>query len=80
MPKRYSEMTDRELVSEAHIVGGVPAGATLEAMRRLRQSFDRFNQSSDKYSRRMLWLNVILTILTAIQVVAAWPIIKGMLK
>jgi hypothetical protein len=50
MPKRYLEMTDGELVGEASIVGGVPAGATLEAMRWLRQSFDRFNQSSDKYS------------------------------
>jgi hypothetical protein len=52
-------------------------GSLIEAVRRLANSIDRASESSDRYSRRMLWLTwaiVVLTIvligLTVVQVVA----------
>ena len=72
--KLWEECTDVELIGEAEYRTG--QGAIVEAMRRLRQSIERFSASSDRYSRRMLWLNIVLTVLTLIQVIAVYPVIK----
>jgi hypothetical protein len=42
-------------------------------MRRLRVALERASVKSDAYSRRMLWLTVAIFLLTAVQVIAAFP-------
>jgi hypothetical protein len=55
-------------------------GAPVEAMRRLRVAMEKASASSDRYSRRMLWLTVIVTVLTAVQVVGAIDVIRHWIK
>jgi hypothetical protein len=52
-------------------------GAQVEAMRRLRTTIEVFSDSSDRYSRRMLWLTIVLLLLTLVQAAAVVPIIRG---
>jgi hypothetical protein len=51
-------------------------GASVEAMRRLRESIDKLRTSSDRYATWMLWLTVVLAIRTAAQLVSAVEIIR----
>jgi hypothetical protein len=55
-------------------------GTLVEAMRRLRVSIERAGERSDRYSRLMLWLTIILAILTFVQVIAVLPTIKAWLS
>ena len=70
------DWTDDQLFAEAQ-VGLKGGGPAVESMRRLRESIDRFSISSDRYSKRMLWLTVVLMVLTALQAIAVVPIILG---
>jgi hypothetical protein len=79
IPKPWKDWTDDELAREAEI-GSRGQGAVVESTRRLRDRVDAFSASSDKYSARMLWLNIILTVLTLVQVIAVIPVIKGWFK
>jgi hypothetical protein len=65
------QWTDDRLTAEAES-GLRGQGALVEAMRRLRESVDRFSTSSDTYARRMLWLTIAIGILTLVQVVVAF--------
>jgi hypothetical protein len=63
-----------QLASEAQ-AGLSGQGAVVEAMHRLTDAVDAFSKSSDTYSHRMFWLNIILLILTVVQaaaVIKAW--------
>jgi hypothetical protein len=51
-------------------------GASVEAMRRLRESIDKLRTSSDRYATWMLGLTVVLAILTAAQLVSVVEIIR----
>jgi hypothetical protein len=42
----------------------------VEAMHRLTVRLDAFSASSDRYSNRMFWLNIILVVLTVVQAAA----------
>jgi hypothetical protein len=67
------DRTDDELFAAAE-AGLKGQGAVVEAMRRLRNALDDLRQSSDKYSRRMLWLTIVLTVLTVVLAYKAlWP-------
>ena len=46
---------------------------TLRSQKALKESVDAFNVSSEKYSRRIVWLTVVLTILTLVLLVVAIP-------
>jgi hypothetical protein len=74
--KSWKDKTDDELAKEAH-AGRVGQGGVVESIRRLRDSVDAFSASSDKYSARMFWLNIILAVLTLVQAIAVIPVIKG---
>ena len=65
------KLTDEELVELASEQGG--GGAVVEAMRRLRQAVENSRVSSDRYSRRMLFLTWVLVIVT---IVLAVPVAK----
>jgi hypothetical protein len=69
--KPWKDWTDDELAEEAQ-TGTRGQGAIVEASRRLRESFSAFSVSSDKYSRWMLCLTIVLTVLTVVQVVAVF--------
>ena len=75
MSNEWAELSDQELAKIAQD-GLQGQGAPVEAMRRLRVAMERASESSDRYSRRMLWLTVIVTVLTAVQVVSAIDVIK----
>jgi hypothetical protein len=66
--KPWKDWSDDELSDEAD-EGRRGQGAVVEATR-------RFRVSSDKYSRRLVVLTVILTVLTLIQAIAVVPVIK----
>jgi hypothetical protein len=68
-------LTDDELAQVAQD-GLQGQGAPVEAMRRLRDVIDQSSKQNDTYSRRMLWLTIVLTVLTIVQVIAAIPSIK----
>ncbi len=51
------------------------AGATVEAMRRLRVAMENANTSSERYARGLLWLTVVLVVLT---IVLAIPVVKDL--
>jgi hypothetical protein len=77
--KPWRNWTDDELAAAAD-TGLRGQGAAVEALRRLRDRLDLFSASSDKYSRRMFWLNIILAVLTLVQAIAVVPVIKGWFK
>jgi len=64
--KPWKDWTDDELAKEAQ-TGVRGQGAIVEATRRLRESIRAFSISSDKYSRWMFWLTIVLTVLTLVQ-------------
>jgi len=74
--KPWKDWTDDELADAAQ-QGMTGQGAQVEAMRRLKESIVTFSGSSDRYSRRMLWLTIVLLILTLVQAIAVVPNIKG---
>ena len=57
--KPWKDWTDDELADAAQ-QGMTGQGAQVEAMRRLKESIVTFSGSSDRYSRRMLWLTIVL--------------------
>ena len=69
-----SLMTSASSPWEAAVRGN--PGASVEAMRRLRESIDKLRTSSARYAIWMLWLTVALTILTAAQLVSVVEIIR----
>ena len=79
MSNEWAELSDQELAKIAQD-GLQGQGAPVEAMRRLRVAMERASESSDRYSRRMLWLTVIVTVLTAVQVVGAIDVIRHWIK
>jgi hypothetical protein len=67
----WRDKSDEELAEPL----GYSERSQLEAMRRLRKSIEDASESSDRYSGSMLlltkaivWLTIILTVLTAVQV------------
>jgi hypothetical protein len=78
MANEWTELTDDKLASIAQ-QGLQRQGAPVEAMRRLRVAIEQSSIKSDTYSRRMLWLTVVLAILIFVQVVVVTPAIKVLL-
>ena len=72
MANEWPKLSDDELARIAQD-GLQGQGAPVEAMRRLRNAIERASTKSDTYSRRMLWLTVAIFLLTAVQVIAAFP-------
>ena len=62
-----------EELAEGADTGLRGSGGVVEANHRLTEAIANFQRSSDRYSGRMLWLTIVLTILTAVQVVALLP-------
>jgi hypothetical protein len=80
-------LTDDQLNFEVRATFGAGGGATMEAIRRLRERLDTLTHSNHAYARSIYRLNMTLTIvsmilvvLTTVQIVAAWPIIKATLS
>jgi hypothetical protein len=74
MTNPWTDLPDDQLAKIAQD-GLQGQGAPVEAMRRLRIAIERASSESDKYSRRMYWLTVVVTLLTLIQVAALLPAI-----
>lgn len=55
-------------------------GALVEAMRRLRAVIETASAKGDTYSRRMLYLTIVLTILTIVKVIAVFPAVVSAIK
>jgi hypothetical protein len=72
----WTQLSDEKLARIAQD-GMQGQGAPVEAMRRLRVAIEEASAKSDTYSRRMLWLTIVLIVLTLVQVIAAVPIIKS---
>jgi hypothetical protein len=72
MANEWPQLSDDELARIAKD-GLQGQGAPVEAMRRLKNAIERANTRSETYSRRMLWLTVAIFLLTAVQVIAAFP-------
>jgi hypothetical protein len=79
MSDEWSRLSDQQLAKIAQD-GLQEQGAPVEAMRRLRLALESAGQSSDRYSRRMFWLTVIIAVLTAIQAISAIDVIKNWFK
>ncbi len=87
MPENaMTELTDDQLNFEVRGSFGAGGGAAMEAIRRLRERLDIVTQSNHRYARSIYRLNITLTILsmilsvlTVVQVLAAWPNIKAAL-
>ena len=62
----WSTQDWKQLADEAQ-TGVRGQGAVVEAMHRLTNRFDAFSTSSDRYSNRMFWLNILLLFLTVVQ-------------
>ena len=76
MTNEWTQLSDEKLARIAQD-GMQGQGAPVEAMRRLRVAIEKSSAKSDTYSRRMLWLTIVLIALTLVQVIAAVPIIKS---
>ena len=76
MTNEWTQLSDEKLARIAQD-GMQGQGAPVEAMRRLRVAIEEASAKSDTYSRRMLWLTIVLIVLTLVQVIAAVPIIKS---
>jgi hypothetical protein len=72
MTSPWTDLPDDQLAKIAQD-GLQGQGAPVEAMRRLRIAIERASAESDKYSRRMYWLTVVVTLLTLVQVAALLP-------
>jgi hypothetical protein len=74
MTINLSDKTDDELIAEAQSGQERSQMVAVEVARRLRNSIDALRQSTDKYSRLLVWLTGVLTVLTAVLVYKAfWP-------
>ena len=74
----WSDFGWKQLADEAQ-AGMRGQGALVESMHRLTDQLAAFSKSSDRYSSRMFWLNIILLMLTVLQVAAAittWDLIS----
>jgi len=79
MTDEWPQLSDEKLARIAQD-GLQGQGAPVEAMRRLRVAIETWSVKSDIYSRRVLWLTIILTILTLVQLIAAAPAIVAVIK
>ncbi len=79
MSDEWAKLSEEQLTRVAQD-GMQGQGAPVEAMRRLRVALERAGESSDRYSRRMLWLTVIITVLTTIQAISAIDVIRHWIK
>ncbi len=76
MDRQWRDWTWDELANEAQ-TGTRGQGAVVEASRRLTDRIDAFRTGSDRYSRQMFWLTVVLTVLTLVMAIPVIPVIKG---
>jgi hypothetical protein len=76
MTNEWVDLSDEKLAKIAQ-EGMQGQGAPVEAMRRLRVAIEESSAKSDTYSLRMLWLTIMITALTLVQAIAAFPVIKG---
>lgn len=72
MSDEWRALSDEKLARVAQD-GMQGQGAPVEAMRRLRVAIETGSTKSDTYSRRMLWLTIVLAVLTLVQVIAVVP-------
>lgn len=79
MTNEWAKLPDDELarIAKDDLQG---QGAPVEAMRRLRLAIEKSSVNSDTYSRRMLWLTIILTLLTIVQAIAAIPAVLSVVR
>lgn len=77
MTRPHDQWTWEELIKSAQD-GLKRSGAAIEAMRRVVVSVDAFSQSSDRYSKRIWWLSVVIGVFAAVQAVAAIDSIRKM--
>jgi hypothetical protein len=68
----FSNEDDKALIVEGQKDDQRYQVAQLEAMRRLKNSMDNLRQSTDKYSRWLIWLTLVLAALTAVLVYKAF--------
>jgi len=73
----WQEHTDDSLIEHAASHRDFAGPAAMEMQRRLMVAIQAFKMSSDRSAFRMLWLTVMIAVLAAIQVAAAFPIIKS---
>jgi hypothetical protein len=75
----WSRLSDQQLakVAKDDLQG---QGAPVEAMRRLRTALEKASESNDRYSRKMFWLTLIITLLTAVQLIGAIDIVRHWVK
>jgi len=79
MANEWAVLSDDKLAKIAQ-EGMQGQGAPVEAMRRLRVAIETAAKKSGTYSRRMVWLTVVLAVMTLVQVIAAIPAIEAWLK
>jgi hypothetical protein len=79
MSDEWTRLSDQQLAKVAQD-GLQGQGAPVETMRRLRVALERAGESSDRYARRMFWLTVIITLLTAVQAISAIDVIRNWLR
>lgn len=79
MIDEWQQLSDEKLARIAQD-GLQGQGAPVEAMRRLRVAIDTASVKSDTYSRRMLYLTIVLAILTLVQVIAVGPEIVAVIE
>jgi len=66
---KFDKVTDKGLVQEVSTqIGNSPISVNVEMMRRLKNEIERFNVASSKYSRIIISLTIVLTILALIQI------------
>lgn len=78
--KSLKEFSDEEIMNQLDhssptMTGPLSTELLIRNIKRLNVSIDSFRQSSDKYSKRIYCLTIILIILTLI---LALPILRGM--
>jgi len=64
----YEDKTDERLVAEAGRAREIDS-APVEMTRRLKDSIEKLNRSTKKYSRILIWLTAIMTIAVIIQII-----------
>jgi hypothetical protein len=79
MSHEWRALSDEQLARIAQD-GLQGQGAPVEAMRRLRVALESASRKSDTYSRRMLWLTIVLAVLTLVQVIAVLPTIISFVR
>jgi hypothetical protein len=84
---KMTELSDDQLAFEVRAVFGAGGGAAMEAIRRLSLGMDAISQSHLRYAQALRRLNttliivgMVLIVLTAAQVAAAWPNLKAILS